>query len=103
MGLLERPGIETDKLVVFKTVGDLDWFAANFAVFDVGLPPNGQVENHRNFFTTIRATECVFHGNSMQQLVGTSLRASVLGSNPTVRREGLGQIVFPSSRQFGNH
>jgi hypothetical protein len=42
-------------------VTDLDWVAADFAVFDVALTANGEVENHRNLFATIGADEGMFH------------------------------------------
>jgi hypothetical protein len=54
-------GIEADELVIFYGKADLDWFAAYFAVFDVGLAVHGQVQHHRNFFSTIWTGEFVFH------------------------------------------
>jgi hypothetical protein len=48
-------------------VTDLDWVAADFAVFDIDLTANRQVENHRNLFPTIGAGEGVLHRESMLQ------------------------------------
>jgi hypothetical protein len=47
------------------------------------LPPDRQIEHHRNFFATIRAVECVFHGNSMLQLI---CRSPVCGATASTRR-----------------
>jgi len=35
--LAKRSGVETGDLVIFNSETDLDWFAANFAIFHVGL------------------------------------------------------------------
>lgn len=66
-GLFESLGVETCERIVLYAVTDLDWVAAHFTVFDVALPVNRQVENHRNLFSAIGATEGVFHRNSMLQ------------------------------------
>jgi hypothetical protein len=67
--LFESLGVETGERIVLHAVTDLDWVAANFTVFDVTLTANGQVENHRNLFPTIRATEGVFHWGIMVRRV----------------------------------
>jgi hypothetical protein len=59
--LAECFSVEAGEVVIFYTKADLNWFAAYFAVFDVGLTTDGQVQNHRNLFTTIWAVELVFH------------------------------------------
>jgi len=62
--LAEGPGIEAGEFVIFYRKADLDWFAAYLAVFDVGLAVDGQVQHHRNFFSTIWTGEFVFHSTS---------------------------------------
>jgi hypothetical protein len=62
-------GVEASERIVLYAVTDLDWVAADFTVFDVALPANRQVENHRNLFPAIRASEGVFHRDSMVQRV----------------------------------
>ena len=59
--LAEGLGIEVGEFVIFYGKADLDWFAAYLAVFDVGLSPDGQIQHHRDFFSTIWTTEFVFH------------------------------------------
>ena len=59
--LLEDFCAETSERVVLHGIADLDRVAADLAVFDIGLPSNGEVEDHRNFFSAIRACEEVFH------------------------------------------
>jgi hypothetical protein len=54
-------GVEASERIVLNSVTDLDWVAAHFTVFDVALTANRQVENHRNLFPAIWATEGVFH------------------------------------------
>ena len=39
--LVQRLGVEGAQVVVFHGEADLDWFAADFAVFDVGLGTDG--------------------------------------------------------------
>jgi hypothetical protein len=53
--------MEAGEFVVLYRKADFDRFAAYFAIFDVGLAANGQVQHHRNFFTAIWTGECVFH------------------------------------------
>jgi len=59
--LTEGSGVEGRNVIIFYGKADLDWFAAHFAVLDVGLSPDGQVQEHRNLFTTIGAAKLVFH------------------------------------------
>jgi hypothetical protein len=59
--LFEDFGIEVTERIVLYAVTDLDWVAADFAVFDVALTANREVENHRNLFATIWAGEAMFH------------------------------------------
>jgi hypothetical protein len=59
--LAEGLGMEAREFVVLYAKGDFDWFAANLAVFNVGLAADGQVQHHRNFFPAIWTGECVFH------------------------------------------
>jgi len=59
--LAEGLGIEAGEFVVFYGKADLDWFAAYLAVFNVGLAADGQVQHHRNFFSTMWTGEFVFH------------------------------------------
>jgi hypothetical protein len=42
-------------------VPDLNRTAADFAVFGIGLAPDGHVEHHRNSFAAIRTFEEAFH------------------------------------------
>ena len=67
VNLFESLGDEASEPIVLCTVADLDWVAANFTVFDVALTANRQVENHRNLFPAIWATEGVLHRDSMLQ------------------------------------
>ena len=62
--LAEGSGVESRDVVIFHGKADLDWFAAYLAVFDVGLAADGQVQHHRNFFSTIWTGEFVFHGRT---------------------------------------
>jgi hypothetical protein len=65
MKLFEDLGGELRERIILYAVADLDRVAADFAVFDVALPANRQVENHRNLFPTIWAGKGVFHLMSM--------------------------------------
>jgi hypothetical protein len=71
--LLEAFGIETSERIILYAVADLDWVAADFAVFNVSLTANRQVEDHRNLFSTIRAVEGVFHWDCMLPSVAAAL------------------------------
>ena len=53
--------MEAGEFVVLNGEADLNWFAAYFAVFNVGLAGDGQVQHHRNFFPTVWTAELVFH------------------------------------------
>ena len=88
MNLFEDLGIEVTERIVLYAVTDLDWVAADFAVFDVGLTANRQVENHRNLFPTIWASKEVFHWESILQQVhgrhpgqGCALLASAISAS----------------------
>ena len=59
--LADGSGVESRNVIIFNGKADLDWFAAYFAVLDVRLSPDGQVQEHRDLFTTIRAVKLVFH------------------------------------------
>ena len=59
--LFEALGVEAGQLVVLGRIADLDGIAADFTIFDVDLIRNGKIQNHRDFFTAVRAHECVFH------------------------------------------
>jgi hypothetical protein len=64
-GLFESLGVEASERIVLYAVTNLYRVAAHFTVLDVALTANRQVENHRNLFPAIRATEGVFHRDSM--------------------------------------
>jgi hypothetical protein len=59
--LAEGLGTEAGEFVIFYDKADLNWFAAYLAVFDVGLAADGQVQHHRNVFSTIWTSKFVFH------------------------------------------
>jgi hypothetical protein len=59
--LTEGLGVEGSEVIIFHSKADLNWFAAYLAIFDVGLTSDGQVQEHRNLFTTIGAVKFVFH------------------------------------------
>jgi hypothetical protein len=65
--LFEDLGSEIRERIILYAVTDLDRVATDFAIFDVALSSNRQVENHRNFFPTIWAGKGVFHQMSMLQ------------------------------------
>jgi hypothetical protein len=46
---------------MLDVVTNLDWVAADFAVFDVDLTVNRYVENHRNLFPAIGTVKEVLH------------------------------------------
>jgi hypothetical protein len=62
--LAEGFGREAGEFVICDGKADLDWFAAYLAVFNVGLAADGQVQHHRNFFSTIWTGEFVFHSRT---------------------------------------
>jgi hypothetical protein len=82
-GLFESLGVETSERIVLYAVTDLDWVAAHFTVLDVALAANRQVENHRNLFSAIGATEGVFHRNSMLQQALVALCEKVVSAYAT--------------------
>ena len=59
--LSEGLGIEASDSILFYAVTYFDWLATDFAVLDVALTANRQVENHRNLFPAIWAIEGMFH------------------------------------------
>jgi hypothetical protein len=65
--LLEELCSKTSERIVLHGVVDLDRVAADLAVFDIRLTPNGKIKEHRNFFPAIRACEGVFHGKTKLQ------------------------------------
>lgn len=62
--LLQDSGFEGSDLIFNDRVADLDWMAANFAIFDVSLAADGGIEDHRNLFPTVGAGEKMFHVNA---------------------------------------
>jgi hypothetical protein len=44
--LAEGSGVESRDVVIFHGKADLDWLAAHFAVLDVRLSADGQVQKH---------------------------------------------------------
>jgi hypothetical protein len=59
--LAEGLSRKASELVICNGKADLDGFAAYLAVFNVGLAADGQVQYHRNFFSTVWTGEFVFH------------------------------------------
>jgi hypothetical protein len=59
--LFEALGLEAGQFIVLGRIADLDGTAADFAIFDVDLTRNGKIQNHRDFFATVRAHESMFH------------------------------------------
>lgn len=60
-GLFEATGSEAGELVVFNRITDLNGTAADFAIFDIPLTRNRQIEDHGDFFAAVRTHEAVFH------------------------------------------
>ncbi len=60
--LFEPLDLEVRQIVVFDGIADLKRVAADFAVFDVGVAVNREVEDHRNLFSARGTGEEVFHG-----------------------------------------
>jgi hypothetical protein len=81
--LFESLGVEASERIVLYAVTDFDWIAAHFTVLDVALAANRHVENHRNLFPAIGATEGVFHRDSMLQQVLVALREKVVSDVTT--------------------
>jgi hypothetical protein len=65
--LFEGFGGELRERIILYAVTDFDRVAANFAIFDVGLASNRQIQHHRNFLSAIGAGKGVFHQMSMLQ------------------------------------
>jgi hypothetical protein len=59
--LFEALGPEAGQLIVLGRIADLNGTAADFTIFDVDLTRNGKIQNHRDFFATVRAHESMFH------------------------------------------
>ena len=59
--LAEGPGTEAGEFVILYGKANFDWFAAYFAVLNVALAADGQVQHHRNLFSTVWAGKFVFH------------------------------------------
>jgi hypothetical protein len=60
--LFEPLDLEVRQIVGFDSIADLKRVAADFAVFDIGVAVNREVEDHRNFFSARGTGEKVFHG-----------------------------------------
>jgi hypothetical protein len=59
--LAECLGVKTCDVVVFHGKSDLDGLAAYFAVFDIALTADGEIEDHGNLFAAVGASKRVFH------------------------------------------
>jgi hypothetical protein len=59
--LAECFGVKTCDVVVFHGKSDLNGLAADFAVFDIALTADGEIEDHRNLLAAIGARKRVFH------------------------------------------
>jgi hypothetical protein len=59
--LFEALGVKAGQLIVLGRIADLNGTAADFTIFDVDLTRNGEIQNHRDFFATVRAHESMFH------------------------------------------
>jgi hypothetical protein len=54
-------GGERSERIVFHRVADLNRIAAHLAIFHVGLAADGEIEQHRDLLSAMRANEEVFH------------------------------------------
>jgi hypothetical protein len=61
--LFQNFGGEAGESVVFHGVRNLNGITANFAILDVSLPANRNIQHHRNFFPAIGAMEEMLHWN----------------------------------------
>src|SRR5216683_659336 len=61
--LFQNFGGEAREDIVFHVVTNLNRVAANFAILDIGLTANRNVQDHRNFFPAIWAMEEMLHWN----------------------------------------
>src|SRR5262249_34916564 len=59
--LLQPASFEFDQFIIVNHVTNLNGAAADFAVFDIDLAPNGHVQHHGNPFATMGTYEEVFH------------------------------------------
>jgi hypothetical protein len=60
-GLFEALGSEAGHVIFFDAIADLDGIATDFAIFDIDLARNREIENHGDFLAAVRAHETVFH------------------------------------------
>ena len=58
--LLYVRNFKPDKFPVLKICFYLYRVTANFTIFDIGLLGNGGIQQHRNFFPTVRALKKMF-------------------------------------------
>ncbi|MFT5141903.1 MAG: hypothetical protein ACI80V_001977 [Rhodothermales bacterium] len=64
--MLKRTGLKVLEPIFISAKPDLDWIAAYFAVFDVGLGGDHGFEDHGNSLPTVGAGELMFgrvHGS----------------------------------------
>jgi hypothetical protein len=59
--LLETLGLKLSQGIVFDGVADLEGVAADLTVFDVAVPVNREVQDHRDLFAAKWTGEGVFH------------------------------------------
>jgi hypothetical protein len=59
--LFEALGVKAGQLIVLGRIADLNGTATDFTIFDVDLTRNGKIQNHGDFFATVRAHESMFH------------------------------------------
>lgn len=57
-------GFEVDERIVFNGITDLERVAAHLTVFDVGVPVDREVQDHRNVCAAKGTGEGVFHDQS---------------------------------------
>jgi hypothetical protein len=60
-GLFEALGGEAGQVIFFDAIADLDGITTDFAIFDIDLARNREIENHGDFLAAVRAHETVFH------------------------------------------
>ena len=68
---------------------DFDGFTADFAIFDVSLGTDREVEDHRNGLTAVGAEEFVFHRKEAYGISGgwTMARRRDVSSSPEAPQE----------------
>jgi hypothetical protein len=59
--LAECLGVKTRDVVVFHCKSNLNGLAADFAVFDIALTADGEIEDHGNLFAAVGASKRVLH------------------------------------------